>query len=82
MLYGPPDSVRSTVAPGTFASAAALTLAATSLESAVRCAPARVFAVVVLPLSAAPAIAAPPRPSAPRAATVTADLRIVVVNIG
>src|SRR3954462_8938190 len=31
--YGPPASVSSTVAPGTFASAAALTFAATSLDS-------------------------------------------------
>jgi hypothetical protein len=81
--YGPPASVRSTVAPGTLASAAALTLAATSLESCSRCGRPWVDGVPedevpdAAGLSAAPAMAAPPRPSVPKAATVIADLRMV-----
>src|SRR3954453_8363508 len=75
--YGPPASVRSTVAPGTLARAAALTLAATPLESAARCRGCCV-AVEGLLVSAARAVGAPPRPTAPSAATVTAALRMVV----
>src|SRR5215211_1121589 len=85
--YGPPASVRSTVEPGTLASAAALTLAATSLESAWRWSRAgRVCVEFVpededpddVPSFAASAMAEPPRARAPRAATVMADLRMVV----
>src|SRR4051812_41637197 len=86
--YGPPDSVSSTVAPGTFSSAAALTFAATSLDSgwrsrAGRCVCDELGAVelpLVVVLSRALASADPPSANAPRAATVTADLRTVVVS--
>ncbi len=46
VLYGPPASVRETVAPGTFASAAALTFAASSVESAGRASPRCALAAV------------------------------------
>ena len=56
-----------------------LDLGATSLDSASRCWGLRSagWSPTDVVLSAAPAMAAPPRPSASRAATVTADLRIV-----
>src|SRR3954465_8321968 len=74
--YGPPASVRSTVAPGTFASAAALTFAATSADSASWSGRAcGVGEGVAVP--AAPATAGPPGPGAPSAATVNADLRML-----
>src|SRR3954453_3992181 len=76
--YGPPASVRSTVAPGTFASAAALTFAATSAESASRSARAAGGVADGEAVPAAPATAEPPRPRAPSAATVSADLRMVL----
>jgi hypothetical protein len=80
VLYGPPASVRRTVAPGTLSSAAALTLAATSPESSWRWG--RFWGVCDVDFPAAVAIAAPPRPSAPMAATVTADRRMVVASKG
>src|SRR4051794_12274350 len=87
--YGPPASVSSTVAPGTFSSAAALTFAAASLDSgwrsrAGRCVCDELGAVVlplVVVLSRALASADPPSANAARAATVTADLRSVVVSM-
>src|SRR5215211_2137293 len=73
VLYGPPASVRRTVAPGTFWSAAALTFAAVVPESASRCG----FVDDADLLSVAPAIAAPPRASAPSMATAAVALRMV-----
>src|SRR3954468_11989906 len=78
VLYGPPASVRRTVAPGTLASAAAFTLAAASADSGSPRGRGGVAGEPRLAVSAAPAIAAPPRPNAPRAATVIAVLRTVV----
>src|SRR3954469_4489671 len=86
VLYGPPASVRSTVAPGTLSRAAALTLAAFSLDSVSRCLWASRVCDELVPedevpvdgLLAAPAMAEPPRLSAPRARTVAADLRAVL----
>ena len=76
--------MRTTVAPGTFSSAAALTLAAASRGERFTLRPRwrvcdepvpELLEDVLLP--AAPAMAAPPRPSAPRATAVAADLRML-----
>ena len=77
--YGPPSSTRSTVPPGTFASAAALTLSAVSPVSAVSCVrcgcrrrePDGVLVV------AAPASAAPPAANAETVAIAVSVFREV-----
>ena len=79
VAYGPPASVRSTVAPGTLSRAAAFTLAAASLERGSRSGRAAFADELDFDgLSAAPASAAPPSASAASAARAAADLRIVV----
>ena len=78
--------MRSTVAPGTFFSAAALTFAATSLESSGRGGRSGRVSWVVVPVvvgvdgdwSAAPASAAPPSAKATSAETPAASLAMVV----